>query len=146
MARLRVAVAVVVCTASIVGASPRPAGAFGSITPRVLSLGTLGGTVTFPFGIDDQGDIVGISALAGDSSTHAFLWTQSGGMRDLTPQLANSVAFDVNNQRQVVGGAVVPGGVAQPFVWSLQGGLTLIQPLGTGDYGLAHAINELGTI
>src|SRR2546426_7148868 len=48
----------------------------------VTYLGTLGGTFSQPFGMNNKGEVDGISTLPGDNETHAFLW-QNGVMTDL---------------------------------------------------------------
>ena len=50
---------------------------------RILDLGTLGGTVGFPNGLNNRGQVIGVSNLAGDLTSHPFLWTKSKGMQDL---------------------------------------------------------------
>ena len=56
---------------------PLTTGAFLWDKGKMVNLGTLGGTCTTPGdqgGINDRGQIVGASNLAGDTETHAFLW------------------------------------------------------------------------
>jgi len=57
----------------------------------MTDLGSLGGTFTGPFGpdrsegslaVNDRGQVIGISTLAGDQTYHPFLW-DNGTMRDL---------------------------------------------------------------
>ncbi len=79
----------------------------------IMGLGSLGGTNSRGFSINDQGVIVGWSEITvGDTMTHAFLYdtgAETPVMVDLhsgSAQLAlfeNSVAFAINNQGQVVG-------------------------------------------
>jgi probable HAF family extracellular repeat protein len=40
----------------------------------VKDLGTLGGTFSNAFGINNKGDVVGHATLKGDTALHAFLW------------------------------------------------------------------------
>lgn len=68
------------------------------------SLGTLGGTTSIAYGINDSDVAVGYSFTIGNSSRHAFSYS-NGAMTDLgtLPGGANSTAEDVNNLGQIVG-------------------------------------------
>jgi probable HAF family extracellular repeat protein len=48
----------------------------------VADLGTLGGSFSWEFAVNNKGWVVGIATLAGDMSLHAFLW-HGGLMTDL---------------------------------------------------------------
>jgi len=50
---------------------------------KMIDLGTLGGTCGYPTWINNQGQVVGESYLAGDTNYDAFLWTKEKGMQDL---------------------------------------------------------------
>ena len=50
---------------------------------KMIDLGTLGGTCGRPEGLNNRGQVVGFSDLAGDQSCHPFLWDKTGGMKDL---------------------------------------------------------------
>jgi probable HAF family extracellular repeat protein len=76
----------------------------------IIDLGTLGGTSTTPIGMNDLGDVVGSSSVAGHTASNAFLW--SGGVMHDLGRLAGHVssqARGVNNLRQVVGISFPPG-------------------------------------
>jgi len=65
-----------------------------------VDLGTLGGQ-TAPLGINDKGDVVGYSLVAGNP--HAFLYS-NGAIQDLgTLGGTQSTGFSVNHFGQVVG-------------------------------------------
>jgi len=68
-------------------------------------LGNLGGTLNnVAYAINDRGQVVGASDLAGDNTGHAFLW-QNGVMTDLGTLGGDfsSAAFAINDSSQVVG-------------------------------------------
>ena len=53
----------------------------------MIDLGTLGGITSHAVAVNESGEVVGDSAIAGDTATHAFSWTAAGGMVDLgTPR------------------------------------------------------------
>ena len=65
----------------VVGLLAGSASSATSVT--IVDLGTLGGTRSYANAVNDSGQVVGESTTAGDASTHAFSWTQAGGMVDL---------------------------------------------------------------
>ncbi|HTB95810.1 MAG TPA: hypothetical protein VK716_02280 [Terracidiphilus sp.] len=75
-----------------------------------IDLGSLGGSYyNFAHSINDLGQVVGGSDLAGDETTHAFLWSFSTKMHDLgtvndsLDDDSYSVALGINDAGQVVG-------------------------------------------
>ena len=85
----------------------------------MIDLGTLGGTCGFSSWINNFGQVVGNSDLAGDLVQHAFLWTKSKGMRDLgTLGGSNSEASMINDSGEVVGGSQLKGDAQyDAFLW-----------------------------
>jgi probable HAF family extracellular repeat protein len=68
----------------------------------VQFFGTLGGSHAVAYGINDHGDIVGASTLAGDNTWHPFLF-RKGTMVDLGVFGGrDAFALALNNKRQVV--------------------------------------------
>jgi len=97
----------------------------------VHDLGNLGGTCLVlcesallgPFGntaleINNQGQVVGLSALPGDTTFHAFLWTSETGMQDLgtLPGDVASGAFGINDRGDVVGLSLDASGNPRAFL------------------------------
>jgi probable HAF family extracellular repeat protein len=93
----------------------------------VHDLGNLGGTVNTALpavgnsarGINNRGQVVGGSALPGNATAHAFLWTSEKGMRDLgtLPGDFNSGALAINDRGEVVGVSNDTSGGARAFLW-----------------------------
>jgi probable HAF family extracellular repeat protein len=68
---------------------------------------------------NNQGEVVGLSALPGDATFHSFLWTKATGMQDLhtLPADVASVGFAINNSSQAVGLSLDSGGNPGAFLW-----------------------------
>jgi len=121
----------------------------------IVDLSTLGGTRTIPVGINDFGEVVGSSSLAGDTTQHAFLWSEGAAMVDLgvLPGHISSQARAVNNHHQVVGLSTPPGFLgffnSRAFVWE-NGVMTDLNTSATAAagwlLGAALGINDAGQI
>ena len=125
----------------------------------ILDLGTLGGSFSLAYGINDRGQVDGFSLLPGDSVVHSFLYNH-GAMTDLgTLGGPNSQSFaNLNNATQVAGSSDTS--VTDPnnenfcsfgdnliclgFVWQ-NGIMTPLSTLG-GTNGQAAAINNRGQV
>jgi uncharacterized membrane protein len=74
---------------------------------KALDLGSLGGaTGNIALGMNNHDDVVGGSDLAGDMSTHGFVWTrETGKMLDLPPFPKDviSTALAINDDSMIVG-------------------------------------------
>lgn len=115
----------------------------------LTDIGTLGGSETFADSINDLGQVVGMSRLAGDSDTHAFFYN-NGVMQDLAPinsgDIRASFRVGLNNVGRIVSGVVV-GDAYYPTIYNLQSGqTTTLGSLGStsGFTGVATAINDSG--
>jgi uncharacterized membrane protein len=79
-------------------------------------LGTLG-SGAFVNALNDNSDVVGASSPQPGGPAHAFLWTESGGITDLDPNVFAASAYAVNNDRVVGGAASVPGQRRGAVIW-----------------------------
>jgi probable HAF family extracellular repeat protein len=91
---------------------------------RMIDLGTLGGACGFPsfgVGLNNQGQVVGQSDLAGDFTAHPFLWDpkRHPHLRDLgTLGGTFGSATGLNDAGEIVGVATTPDEVPHAFFWS----------------------------
>jgi probable HAF family extracellular repeat protein len=113
---------------------------------KMQDLGTLGGNYGQPNALNEQGQVVGFSDLAGDFTNHAFLW-ERGVIHDLgTLGGDNSQATGINNAGEVIGVADLPSGNPDghhAFLW--RNGVMI--DLGTlGSTSVAVAINSRGQV
>jgi uncharacterized membrane protein len=73
---------------------------------KVTNLGSLGGAFgNQAHNMNDRGQVVGVSDLAGDAVFHGFVWSRSTGMRDVPPLQGDtySVALAINDAGEVGG-------------------------------------------
>jgi len=122
----------------------------------VTEIGSLGGSVS-ALGINDNGDIVGVSQLTPDGSSplHAFLYHHaSGSMVDLgTPGGTSSEAFAINDSGTITGEVYAPdpqtGTTWNPVMWLASGGSQSLKgpyPNGVGMYVSPNGISNTGVI
>ncbi|HEX5075458.1 MAG TPA: PKD domain-containing protein [Gemmatimonadaceae bacterium] len=120
----------------------------------VQDLGTLGGTKSAAFAINEQGQVVGYSTTA-TGARHAFLWTPGAGMRDLgvLADGLGSVARGINDRGEVVGESTLPipaiprNPETHAFLWTPTSGMQDLGALG-GELtsSVAYDINNAGQV
>ncbi|MBE7487176.1 hypothetical protein HS121_02830 [bacterium] len=109
----------------------------------VTSLGTLGGSWSRAYGVNDNGQVAGTS-LTGSGHSGAFLW-QKGSMKNLGTLGGNgpSGALAINNAGQVVGFSINSTPQGHAFLWD--GGMTDLGALSDGA-SYAYAISDTGMV
>lgn len=140
-----------VAGASFTSSSPNASG-FPTLDPflwnngTMVDLGGLGGTFGFAQCVNNRGQVIGQSNLAGDEVQHAFVWEQ-GTMKDLgTLGGSFSLAIWLNNKGKAVGGSDTTGNESFHATLWRKG---QIHDLGTLDgdcASLAFAINSQNQI
>lgn len=120
-----------------------------------------GDTVGIANGINDNGQVVGVSGRCGNTvppgfvaGPHAVLWEADGSVHDLgsfggTSNLAiaavGNAAIAINNSGTVVGTSALPGNqVNQPFIWTRATGMQHLQLLPGDVVGAGLDINNQG--
>ncbi|MFT4543305.1 MAG: putative HAF family extracellular repeat protein [Planctomycetota bacterium] len=124
-------------------------------TYQYTDLGTLGGIDSAALGLNDQGQVVGWSAIAGCMTSqglpcrHAFLF-ENGTMTDIgvLPGDEDSVARTINNAGTIVGTSeaniIFGSGTFHAAIWNA-GVISPLPDLGSG-MSWANDINEAGVI
>ena len=122
----------------------------------MIDIGSFGGTCGAPQAINNRGQVVGGSYLAGNASVHAFLWQRSAHprLKDLgTLGGDNSVALWIDNSGDVIGyadianspGCTGVGCVHHAFLWK-HGEMRDLGSIGSDPCSRAISINSRGQI
>lgn len=116
---------------------------------RVMTdLGTLGGSYSIARDINQRGQIVGRSSIAGDAATRGFI-VENGAMRAMGTLGGNSSQAESVNQRgQIVGSSTIPGDTATHAFLYADGVMTDLGNAGilANSNSLARAINDRGDV
>jgi len=107
----------------------------------MTDLGTLGGSSSSAFWLNERGEAVGASFTSDDEAFHATLWS-NGAITDLgtLPGDCGSIAWAINSKGQIVGfSANCDTGVAEVVLWE-KGSITdlhvsAFEPLNINDRG-----------
>lgn len=125
---------------------PLTTGVFLWENDNIRDLGNLGGTCAVAFALNNRGQVIGVSTLAGDQAQHPFL-SDGGTMKDLGTFGGNvGSALAISDTGKIVGWATYPGG--SPFhaaVWSA-GGITDLGTLPGDVNSFAFDVNARGQI
>jgi probable HAF family extracellular repeat protein len=111
---------------------------------KMTDLGSLGGVLSLVNNMNNKGQVVGISDLAGDEAYHAFV-SDKGKLKDLgTLGGSTSEPRWINNSGEAVGGADFPGDkVHDAVVWKNG---TVMDLGNLGFTSFAHANNNAGQV
>jgi probable HAF family extracellular repeat protein len=112
---------------------------------HMRDLGTLGGTVGMAIWLNNRGEVVGQSNLAGDQTAHPFLWA-NGHMRDLgTLGGSFGAANWVNDRGAVAGWAQAADQNFHGFLWR-NGHMRDLPPVGGAPWAFANSVNDQGQV
>jgi len=112
----------------------------------MTDLGTLGGTDSFGFAINNSGQVTGWSNPFGSGSVaHAFLYTAGTGMIDLgTLGGSSSKGFGINAAGDVIGMRALTGNASEAFIYTEGTMYDLLSLLVPGSSVSGLSINPLG--
>ena len=114
---------------------------------QLTDIGTLGGSESWAYGINDSDVVVGGSGVTGDTGVKKAFIYRNGAISPLGATLGGeaSFAFDINNNDQVVGYADLPGTPGSSRAFLFANGATV--NLGSlGGRSVAYAINDAGVV
>ena len=129
--------------------TPNPTTGIPTVDPflwqdgRMTDVGTLGGTFGVGNAVNNGGQVVGFSDVAGDLTNHAFLW-ERGVLSDIgTLGGDNSTANWINDAGQVAGISDLADGTHHAFIWE-NGNFTDLGTVGGDPCSNTEYINEKG--
>lgn len=119
---------------------------------RFHRIPALANDVVRPIGLNDAGQVTGISTVA-DGLMHTFFWSRQRGTIDIGTLPGRNATWNpaINNRGEIVGYSIRfpdPPPYARAFRWSLTSGiedLGVLQP-GDSSSSTARAINDAGMI
>jgi probable HAF family extracellular repeat protein len=113
-------------------------------------IGTLGGSCTFTYALNNRGQIVGQSSLAGDAESHPYIWDPERGLTDLFSRggLGGSYGYAqwINDAGTVVGTAATHGNAALLAVQWTDDAVENLGALAGDPCSATDAINSRGQV
>jgi probable HAF family extracellular repeat protein len=128
-------------------ANPLPQDPFFWENGKMVDMGGLGGTCGVAIGINNEGQVIGVSNLAGDQTHHGFLWYR-GKLKDLgTLGGANSTAYWITDSGLIVGRADFSMQSSDHHAYLLKNGvMTDLGVLAPWPCSTAYAVNTQGQV
>jgi probable HAF family extracellular repeat protein len=113
----------------------------------MVDLGTLGGTSGLPTGLNNRGQVIGQSYLAGDQTADPFLWDGEKLIDMFTSGIGGSfvVANGINDAGEVVGAAAFSNNAFAAAIWR-NGIVTNLGVLPGDCYSEALVVNSHGQV
>jgi probable HAF family extracellular repeat protein len=114
---------------------------------KMIDLGSLGGTYGSTYWLNNRGQVVGASNLAGDTTEHPFIWSKWKGIQDLGT-LGGTFGHpdSINDAGEVVGFSFLQGDtVGHGFLWR-NGAMTDLGTVGTDPDSEGVSINSRGQV
>ncbi|GMU23794.1 MAG: hypothetical protein AMXMBFR13_38720 [Phycisphaerae bacterium] len=113
-------------------------------------LPTLGGSFSYASGVNDAGQIVGMSHTTADDLRRACMWWNDQPSDLGTLGGANSQAYAINAPGQVVGISDTVAGQPHAFLYTLNGSGQVLSRADLGElgggYSAAYALNSFGEV
>jgi probable HAF family extracellular repeat protein len=118
---------------------------------EIRDIGSLGGTLGSPSGFNNRGQVIGTSNLAGDLTSHPFLWSKKTGLQDLgTLGGNNGVTNWINDAGDIAGKVDLPGPLPQnhdAVLWRKNGAEMIDLGVLPGDScANAYYVNSRGQV
>ena len=138
---------------SYTNAAINPTTGYATLNPffwehgKMVDIGTLGGTLGYSVWMNNPGQVVGVSNLAGDQTGHAFLWDKKEGLKDLGTLGGSYSEPDwINDADEIVGGAYTANDATyHAFLWR-DGAMADLGSVADDTCSEATSINSMGQI
>lgn len=113
---------------------------------KIVDLGTLDGGFSAASGINENGQVVGVSRKP-ESEASAFLWDEIGGMQDLGKfGGVSSNAYGINDGGEIFGIRNTSSGDREALIWTEESGQRVIETKVNNIFVTTNSINNDGKV